>query len=103
MGSAGKIHDGTDVLVRWYYWPACPAKFQAAVLAWIKATGIYTATLDPAPMVMVHPEHRQIKQDACEAHRQHFDSTFDCEIVVPFGDRSIVVWFNQMPAPLAEV
>ena len=102
MCSDEKLHEGTDVLVRWYHWPECPKEYQRVVLAWLAET-FYTAALSPSPMVMVHPEHRQVKQDACVAWRQHFDNIYDCEIVVPFGDRSIVVWFNQMPAPLVEV
>ena len=98
-----KLHEGTDVLVKWFHWPNCPVKYQKPVLEWIAKTQVYTATLHPEPMVMVHPAHRQVYQDVCKAWREHFDSTYDCRVVVPFGDRSIVVWFNQMPAPLVEV
>ena len=98
-----KLHEGTDVLVKWFHWSTCPSGVQRTVLAWIEKTQVYTAALHPAPMVMVHPADRQVRQDVCKAWREHLDDTFGCRVVVPFGDRSIVVWFNQMPAPLVEV
>lgn len=99
---AEKLFEGTDVLVFWYTWEQCPQAVQRIILDHITAR-TWTAAGRPSPMVMIQPADRQVPQDVCRAWRQHFDVTYDCEIVVPFGERSIVVWFNQMPAPLTEV
>jgi hypothetical protein len=99
---AEKLYEGTDILVRWYVWEECPRPVQRMILEYIKAR-VWTAAGRPSPMVMIHPSHRQVTQDVPRAWRQHLDSTYDGSTIVPFGDRSIVVWFNQMPAPLVEV
>lgn len=102
IDEAEKLYEGTDVLVFWYTWEQCPQAVQRIVLDHIAAR-TWTAAGLPSPMVMIHSAERQVRQDVCRAWRELFESIYDFEIVVPFGERSIVVWFNQMPAPLAEV
>ncbi|MDK1020207.1 MAG: hypothetical protein QGD90_01035 [Candidatus Hydrogenedentes bacterium] len=99
---AEKLYEGTDTLVFWYTWEQCPSPIQRIVLDHITAR-TWTAAGRPSPMVMIQSADRQVQQDVCRAWRSFLTGIFDFEIVVPFGERSIVVWFNQMPAPLAEV
>ena len=101
MTDAEKLYEGTDTLIFWYSWQDCPAPVQRIVLDQIEAR-MWTAAGRPSPMVMIHSADRQVQQDVCRAWRQHFNDTYDCRTVVPFGERSIVVWFCQMPAPLTE-
>ena len=100
--AAEKLYEGTDALSVWHVWEECPTPVQQIILDHIKAR-MWTAAGRPSPMVMVHSADRQVQQEVCKAWRQHLEDLYDCPtIVVPFGERSIVVWFNQMPAPLTE-
>ena len=100
---AEKLYEGTDVLVFWYVWEDTPGPVQRIIIDHIKAR-MWTAAGRPSPIVMIHSADRQVQRDVCKAWRKHLEDLYDCpSIVVPFGERSIVVWFNQMPAPLAEV
>ena len=102
MAEAEKLFEGTDSSSRWYYWPSCPRPVQAMVIEHIEDR-MWTAAGRPSPMLMIHSADRQVSQDVSRAWRQLLDNTYDGSTVVPFGERSIVVWFNQMPAPLTEV
>lgn len=103
MTEAEKLYEGTDAMSVWHVWEDTPQAVQRIILDHIKAR-VWTAAGRPSPMVMVHSADRQVQQDVCAAWRKHLEDTYDCpSTVVPFGERSIVVWFNQMPAPLGEV
>ena len=95
-----KVVEGDAVAVYWYRWDGCPHVVQESVLKWISDRD-WTASAHPAPMVMVHGALRQVKQDVCHGWREMLTWFFDHEVVVSYGDQSIVVWFNQMGPPLA--
>ena len=99
---AEKLFEGTDSLSMWFTWESCPTPVQRIVLDWIERRA-WTAAGRPSPLLMIHSADRQVQQDVCKAWREHLESTYDGSTVIPFGERSIVVWFCQMPAPLMEV
>lgn len=99
---AEKLFEGMDALSRWFVWEKCPGPVQRIILDWFAARA-WTACSQPSPMLMIHSADRQVEQDVSRAWRQHLEGTYDGSTVIPFGERSIVVWFNQMPAPLMEV
>lgn len=98
---AEKLFEGTDALSIWFTWELCPQPVQRIVLDWF-AERSWTAAAHPQPMLMIQSADRQVRQDVCRGWREHLGSIYDHETVVSFGERSIVVWFNQMPAPLTE-
>lgn len=97
-----KLFEGTDATSIWYSWDGAPRVLQDFIVESMKER-TWTAALNPYPLILVQSADRQVKQDVCRGWRMHLDAVYDHMHVFAFEDRSVVVWFNQMPPELVGV